>query len=507
MRHGVLAPISHGLLCLLFCLAAGLPVAESAHPAPAGVGPLDSVAIDRYVESEMRAARIPGAAIGIVKDGQILYVKGYGVADPTGRAVTPQTPFFLGSVSKSFTALAIMQLVEAGKIDLDAPVQRYLPEFRLADPLASQVITVRQLLEQTSGLSTYAGEVAFVGQLDSLATLLRGQSALKAAGPPGAQFQYSNLNYMILGDVIEAVAGIPYAQYVTQRIFAPLGMTHGYASPEQARAEGLATGYQYFFGLARATASPNNPASVPAGRLIASAEDMARYLAMWLNEGQSGDATLVTPTGRAQLQAPAVPVTSYTRYGMGWYTNPDGSVVWHGGSTENFRASMKILTQERLAVIALYNITDDTLQALFGGGFLIQDGIISILYGETPPISSIVNAGQIYFVLDALALLVVFGVVLDLVGLRRWPARLRLGRRRRILGLALTLVVNFLLPLAVLLALPRVVAWPVVLANIPDFGYLTIGLALALLGSGLAKVVMLMRALAAQAPSPALVSP
>ncbi len=490
MRHKVLASVSLGigLLCLLFRLAAGVPAA-GAQPA-VGVGPFDSAASDRYVEGEMRAARIPGAAIGIVKDGQILYVKGYGVADPAGRAVTPQTPFFLGSVSKSFTALAIMQLVEAGKIDLDAPVQRYLPGFRLADPPAAQAITVRQLLEQTSGLSTYAGEVAFVGESASIETLVRGLAALKPASPPGVRFRYSNLNYVVLGNVIEAVTGGSYADYVTRHIFAPLGMAHSYASPEKARADGLATGYQYFFGLARPVASPLNPGSVPAGRLIASAEDMARYLAMWLNEGKSGGVALVTPSGRAQLQAPAAQVTSYVRYGMGWYTNPDGSVVWHGGSTENFRASMKILAKDRLAVVTLYNITDDTLQALFGGGFLIQDGLISILYGTKPPVSGIVNTGQVYFVLDALALLAVFAVLLDLLGLHRWPATQSLGRRRRIAGLMLTIVINFLLPLALLLAVPSVVAWPVVLANIPDFGYLIIGLALALLGSGLAKVVM-----------------
>src|SRR5215204_4632700 len=109
----------------------------------AGAGP-EFAAIERFVRKEMAAQRIPGLALGIVKGDRIAYLRGFGKADESGRAVTPQTPFILGSVSKSFTALAIMQLVEAGKIELDAPVQRYLPWFRVADEEASAQITVRQ---------------------------------------------------------------------------------------------------------------------------------------------------------------------------------------------------------------------------------------------------------------------------------------------------------------------------------------------------------------------------
>src|SRR5512138_2868748 len=105
----------------------------------------------------MRAAHIPGLALGVVRGDKVVYLKGYGIAGPDGRAVTPQTPFILGSSSKSFTALAVMQLVEAGKIDLDAPVTSYVPWFRTADPTESNQITVRNLLNQDSGMGVYAG--------------------------------------------------------------------------------------------------------------------------------------------------------------------------------------------------------------------------------------------------------------------------------------------------------------------------------------------------------------
>jgi CubicO group peptidase (beta-lactamase class C family) len=106
--------------------------------------------IDAYVESQMRRLHIPGASLAIVEGDRIVYLRGFGRARPAGEIPTPQTPFFIGSLTKSITALAVMQLVEAGKIELDAPVQRYLPWFRVADPQASAQMTVRHLLNQTS---------------------------------------------------------------------------------------------------------------------------------------------------------------------------------------------------------------------------------------------------------------------------------------------------------------------------------------------------------------------
>src|SRR5215217_1417802 len=117
----------------------------------------DFDAIDAYVQHQLQEMRMPGAALGIVKGDEIVHLESFGDADDSGRAVTPETPFKIGSTSKSFTALAIMQLVEDGKVDLDAPVQRYIPWFRVADPTASKHITVRHLLNQTSGIPTAAG--------------------------------------------------------------------------------------------------------------------------------------------------------------------------------------------------------------------------------------------------------------------------------------------------------------------------------------------------------------
>lgn len=127
----------------------------SALEAKASNHTIDESKLDRMVEQGMRDYNIPGLSLGIVKGDQLVYLKGYGKADDSGRLVTPQTPFIIGSVSKSFTALAIMQLVEQGKIELDTEVEHYVPWLRLEDPAGARQVTVRDLLNQTSGISSY----------------------------------------------------------------------------------------------------------------------------------------------------------------------------------------------------------------------------------------------------------------------------------------------------------------------------------------------------------------
>src|SRR6266498_1629286 len=211
-------------LALAVCLTAAR---AGAAPAPSPRASPDFAAIDAYVESQMREQRIPGLALGIVQGDQIVHLKGFGVADPSGRAVTPQTPFQIASISKSFTALAVMQLVDAGKLDLDAPVQRYLPVFRVADPDAAARITVRQLMTQTSGFSR-ASENVFLGGSDTSADALerrvRALSTHQLNRPVGSTYEYTAVNAWVLGLLVQTVSGQSFEDYVQQHIFAPLDM-------------------------------------------------------------------------------------------------------------------------------------------------------------------------------------------------------------------------------------------------------------------------------------------
>ena len=310
----------------------------------AGAGP-EFAAIERFVRKEMAAQRIPGLALGIVKGDRIAYLRGFGKADESGRAVTPQTPFILGSVSKSFTALAIMQLVEAGKIELDAPVQRYLPWFRVADEEASAQITVRHLLNQTSGLSTKTGR-SFNGSGDTseaaLETAVRKLRSAEPTAPVGEKHQYSTVNYSVLGLIVQTVTGRSYETYVEAEIFDPLQMRDSFTSEAAGEQDGLATGHNYWFGRPSAADLPYNRRLIPAGYLISSAEDMTHYLIAQLNGGRYRTASVLSPAGVAELHQPGAPTPKTgTSYAMGWFVGPINKIpaIYHQGEVPNFHAN------------------------------------------------------------------------------------------------------------------------------------------------------------------------
>jgi CubicO group peptidase (beta-lactamase class C family) len=207
---------------------------------------LDIAAIVAYIENLMAENKIPGLALSIIHDDEVVYTQGYGVTGPEGVPVTPQAPFIIGSTSKSFTALAIMQLVEAGKIDLDAPVQAYLPWFTLADPAQAQKMTVRHLLTHTSGFSSMQGDKDILNEDASDGALqanVRELADTKPSRPVGEKFDYSNSNYDILGLIVQEVSGQSFETYVEEHIYTPLEMSNSYTSKSEADENGLAVGH------------------------------------------------------------------------------------------------------------------------------------------------------------------------------------------------------------------------------------------------------------------------
>jgi CubicO group peptidase (beta-lactamase class C family) len=342
---------------------AGLPLAPLAgrSDGAAAAGQPDLAAIDAYVEAQLRDARIPGLALGIVHGDRTVQLQGYGRADDSGRAFTPHTPFFIGSNSKSFTALAVMQLVEAGRIDLDAPVQRYIPWFRVADPAASTQITIRHLLHQTSGLSERAGQLAVVAGPQPLEAAVRALATVQVARPPGTGFEYSNLNYTTLGLVVEVAARERFDRYLQRHIFQPLQMRHTYTAYQDAKGDGLACGYRYWFGFPVAFDQPP-PGMLPAGGIISTAEDMTHYLAMYLGGGRYGDQVLLSPAGIAQMLQPGSRQTkgvfAGAGYGMGWFVGPWGGVDagYHFGDWSHAHAGMALVPRDGWGVIVLFNV-------------------------------------------------------------------------------------------------------------------------------------------------------
>src|SRR4030042_3059551 len=182
--------------------------------------------VDGYIRKSISDQGIPGIAVVIVKDGQITYLAGYGVTsveDPL--PVTPQTIFDLASCSKSFTALAILLMEKDGLLNLDSPVGDYLPELRFADPGAEKIIKVRDLLNHTSGLpGVFSEPLAFHQGDDAMIKLIAAMKKVHLNRPAGSSFEYSNMNYSLLGAIIENRSGKKFEDFMQDRIFSPLGM-------------------------------------------------------------------------------------------------------------------------------------------------------------------------------------------------------------------------------------------------------------------------------------------
>ena len=479
-RRGIIVAVVLGALVLGGAYLVSRPGSDT--PAANGAGAGSNYAeIESFVQDEMAAQRVPGLALGIVEDGRIAYIRGFGKADDSGRAVTPQTPFIIGSVAKSFTALAIMQLVEANKIDLDAPVQRYLPWFRVADEKASAEITVRHLLNHTSGISTKTGR-SYQGNGDTSDTALeqavRKLKSAELTAPVGSKHQYSTINYSVLGLIVQTVAGQSYESYVQAKILDPLQMRNSFTSEAAARPAGLATGYNYWFGRPRASNQAYNRGLVPAGYLIASAEDMTHYVVAQLDGGRYRGTSVLSSAGISELHRPAVQTPKEgTSYGMGWFVGPlnDIPVIHHQGETFNFHANVVLIPQSRKGVVVLMN-AENSLD-LFTSGRMgtIAAGVTSLLEGQEPPSPpSSIAIFIVYGALFALLVLQTRGIVRSVAALRR--GRIRRGRIGPWWRIAFSLVLSLVWALFVFVLVPKQLGLPlsIMASGFPDLVYLLI---------------------------------
>lgn len=410
------------------------PVLERVH-APRSTLPIANEApdgawadtVEAYIARHLRRLNVPGAALAIVEGDQIVRFRGFGRARPGGEVPSRQTPFILGSTTKSFTALAVMQLVEAGKAELDAPVQRYLPWFRVADPEASARMTVRHLLNQTSGLPQLPGilQLADMDQSpDARERQARALATLKLGRTPGAKFEYSNLNYDLLGLIIEAVSGVSYEAYIQDHVFSPLDMRHSFTTRADAERHGLAVGHQYWFTVPIAVPDlPVPRGSIPAGYLISSAQDMAQYLIAHLNGGRYRDAQILSPEGIDELHRPAATVEVMGRpvgeYAMGWFVEDIGqtSTLWHDGLVPDFYSYMALVPEKRRGVVLLINANHLLMTVAFRE---VGQGVGRLLVGDQ---SKPIRLGFIPWILRALPLVPVlqaFGIAASLRRVWGW---------------------------------------------------------------------------------------
>lgn len=348
------------LVAAMPLLAAQSPPAPAEEPTPVSLDEFKAAA-QRIVEQ----AGLPGAGLALVRASGIEWAGGVGVADrATGRPVDGDTLFRVGSVSKSFVAMALVQLYEDGQLDLDAPVASIVPEVRIDNPWeATEPVRVRHLLEHTAGFDDmhfneiYVLDGAPDRPLDKV--LLRNPASRRVRWRPGTRMAYSNPGYAVAGRVIEAVAGKPFDAFIRERIFTPLAMTSSTFSGD-VEAPALAQGYQ----------DRNGPPVVrrrihlrPAGALHASPRELAVFVEMLLNWGELRGGYVIDPEYLSNMEGPRTTAASKAGvragYGLGIYSTIDlpHHVLGHEGGIDGFLSAYGYSPSRDAGYVVLLNGT------------------------------------------------------------------------------------------------------------------------------------------------------
>ncbi|MBA8955024.1 CubicO group peptidase (beta-lactamase class C family) [Actinomadura namibiensis] len=468
-------------------LAVAMTPAPPAHavtgsPAEAQVRP---ETIDAYAHRVRKASGMPGMSLVVTHGRRVVHAAGYG-HDSTGRPVTARTPMRVASLSKSFTAAAVMTLVDEGRIALDRPVAAQMPEFRTADPRAAR-ITVRQLLNQTSGLSDRTVDIGATQDAGSLREYVARLRTARLTTDPGTRWAYCNVNYNLAARLVEVAGGRPFGDYLRRRVFAPLGMNGSAVSDRDVRP---ADGHHSLFGLwiARSEA-PGFLDGSGSGGVITNAHDMGRWLI-----AQSGQAPRTLNRAALRTMHAPGPATGDHRYGMGWAGEEGGTGparLVHSGNIFTYNAAQAIVPSTGYGVAVMVNgagLTDVSWSTL--------EGLLTLIDGRTPPAPG--RGGHLTELALGLIVLVSVGLgVLAGFRARRWARRRAAAPRWRIAPR----LVPALLPVAVFAAYPQLVSLiiggrAVTWAQLTYFAApLTIALAAAAL-AGLVAVALRLWALA-----------
>jgi CubicO group peptidase (beta-lactamase class C family) len=322
--------------------------------------------LEAWIESQMAYRGLPGLSIGILYDQDLVWAKGFGFADVEKRTpATPGTIYRIASISKLFTSTAILQLRDRGKLQLDDPVARHLPWFKVKGPHAdAPAVTVRHLLTHTSGLPR---ESPFPYWTDSKfptrEQLMQALPAQEAAYPPETKWKYSNLALALAGEVVAAVSGEPYEEYVRRHIFDPLGMeSTSVGVPEKNRPR-LATGYGRRTPDGRREVRPFTEARgiTPAAGLSSTVEDLARFLALQMRDGPAGGKQILRgSTLREMHRVHWLQPDWKSGWGLGFSVvhTSDRDLVGHGGWVAGYQTAVYFSPGEKVGVIALTNADD-----------------------------------------------------------------------------------------------------------------------------------------------------
>lgn len=339
-----------------------------------------------------------GAGVAVVRPGQAPQFECVGVADDrSNRVVGPETVFRIASISKTMTAIGVLQLRDEGRVDLDDSVNRYLRTFTVEPPAGGSEVTLRHLLTHTSGI----GELPSVGDMArrevwgmgapravpaALGSIYRG--TLQTEVPAGSKWAYANHAFAVLGQVVEDVAGEPFASYMQEHLFAPLGMdSTGYVRNDHIHAQ-LATGSHWILGRLR-TVKDYDLTLLGPGSVLSSLDDMARYCEWLLTAGATAPAVLKADTVREMMSPQFAVHPGFPGMGLAFWLDHVGDhrTVGHDGNVPGFASSLLIAPDSEVGVVVLTNT------ATFVGAHILTTEVIrSLLHGPTPSTARGTNA-------------------------------------------------------------------------------------------------------------------
>lgn len=336
---------------------------------------LDRPKIDAAVHKAMRDWGVPGAAVAIVRSDDVLLAEGYGVKE-LGRndAVTANTVFAIGSTTKAFTAAAAAMLVDEGKMNWDDPVRKYIEFFHLSDPLADQMVTLRDLLCHRTGLSR--NDMLWYNSSSTSEEIIRKIAFIKPTQPFRSAWQYNNLMFLTAGYAVSKTAGTPWQDFVQKRIFDPLDMASAdcsvtaaqkspdHASPHRKTAEKTSVISWY-----------NLDNIQPAGAINASARDLSNWARFQLSDGTVHGKRLISARSLNEMHTPQMvmrpedwgrefnPETRQMSYGLAWMIHDYRGIhlVSHGGAIDGFRANITLLPDQKIGIVVLSNLDQENM--------------------------------------------------------------------------------------------------------------------------------------------------
>jgi len=334
--------------------------------------PADQAALDRVVNEAMAVWQIPGAALVVVRDGQIVHSKGYGLRElGKPEPVTAETLFAIGSTTKAFTTTAMAMLASDGKLKWDDPVRKHLSYFRLSDPCADSLVTLRDIVSHRTGLSRH--DVLWDNSPWSRDEVIRRVGSIQLTKPFRSAYQYQNIMFIAAGEAVAGTAGMTWEELIQSRILQPLGMTRTRLSLREASGDSNhAAGHSYRSSTRTVqTQSPIDDTSIaPAGSMYSSARDLGRWLQFQLAGGVADGRRLVSAEALGETRMPqtVIPMEGSTRewhpetklmaYGLGWFVcDYRGELlISHTGSLNGFRASVAFFPERNFGVAILANV-------------------------------------------------------------------------------------------------------------------------------------------------------